>query len=139
MPVDRELDRVVGEDQRVDELAFGQLARRLGALEGLTGGIVELGQLRVVLPDPGLGRLDLSLDLIDPRLGHSAVFGDFLGHVRLDAHAVNPKTPKRSAALESILEPHLLLTICTSCKKVTSPPGPSLDVPGVSAPPRNRV
>jgi hypothetical protein len=60
--LDRELDGIVRQHHRIEELALGQLAGRLGALQGVAGGLVELTQPRVLVLLPILEVAHLALN-----------------------------------------------------------------------------
>src|SRR5438270_6794399 len=83
MSIQRKLDGVIGENQRVNELALRELPRRLSAFERLARGLVELGDASVVVLDPGLGCLDLRFDLVDSLLRRGAAFRNLLTNVAL--------------------------------------------------------
>src|SRR6202012_3886917 len=72
-----ELDRVVGQDRLVSELAFGRLVGRVGARHSVLGGLVQLSQTGVML----LQGLALLVDLTLRGLGLLVDHGHMLVHV----------------------------------------------------------
>src|SRR6266852_1881416 len=83
MSIQRKLDGVIGENQRVNELAFRELSSRLSAFERLARGLVELRDPGVVVPNLRLRFLDLRLHLVDPLLRRGAAFRNLLPDVAL--------------------------------------------------------
>ncbi len=63
--VDLEPHRVVLQDHRIEELALGQLAGRLGAFQRLARGLVQPGQPVVVIGQARIVGLDFAVDLAD--------------------------------------------------------------------------
>src|SRR5262249_2845496 len=93
--VHRELDGVIGENQRVNELPLGELAGGLGALQRLARRLVELGNAGVVLADPRLRFLDLRLNLVDSFLRRGATVRNLLGDEPLGRESGQPEDSEK--------------------------------------------